>query len=283
MSDELRPSPLYKPVSLFVTCIVDMIYPQTGISVVEVLEHLGVEVRFPAGQTCCGQPAFNAGFQADARRVAKQFLTAFADAEVIVCPSGSCASMVRHYYPTLFADEPAWADRAAWTASITWEFTEYLVDGLGITDVGATLPPTKIAFHHACHGYRLMGLGDQSRTLAAHIDGVEIADLAGADQCCGFGGLFAVKMPEISGAMLNDKIKHINAADADTIVTGDCSCLTQMNGGLSRQHSGKRVTHIADVLARGLKHAEANGTPGDAPSADATSHDGAPSSDGTSA
>ena len=253
MSDELRPSPQDKPVSLFVTCMIDMIYPQTGVSVVKILEHLGIEVRFPLNQTCCGQPAFNAGFRHDAIPVAKQFLNAFADADVIVCPSGSCASMVRHYYPVLFEDDPVWLDKARWAASITWEFTEYLVDGLGITDIGAHLPPTKVAFHHACHGYRLMGLGSQAQELAAQVDGVEVNDLAGADQCCGFGGLFAVKMPEISGAMLNDKVKNINAADADMILTGDCSCMTQMNGGLSRQHSAKRVTHIADLLAQGLE------------------------------
>jgi L-lactate dehydrogenase complex protein LldE len=250
---DLRPSPLHKPVSLFVTCIVDMIYPQTGVSVVEILEHLGVEVRFPMAQTCCGQPAFNAGFRGDAKQVAKQFLTAFADAQVIVTPSGSCGSMVRHYYPELFHDDPEWRERAEWAADITWEFTEYLVDGLGITDIGAHLPPTKVAFHHACHGYRLMNLTSQAQTLAQEVDGVTVTELRGADQCCGFGGLFAVKMPEISGAMLNDKIGNINAADADVIITGDASCLTQMNGGLSRQQSDKRVMHIADLLAKGLK------------------------------
>ena len=254
MSDDLlRPSPMYKPVSLFVTCIVDMIYPETGVSVLEILEHLGVDVRFPLNQTCCGQPAYNAGFQNDARGVAKQFLTAFADAEVIVCPSGSCASMVRHYYPELFKGDPEWYDRATWAASITWELTEYLVDGLGVTDLGGKLPPTKIAFHHACHGYRLLNLSEQARTLAANIDGVTVNDLPGADQCCGFGGLFAVKMPEISGAMLNDKLKNIESTDADLIVTGDASCLTQMNGGLSRHASAKRVVHIADLLAQGIK------------------------------
>jgi L-lactate dehydrogenase complex protein LldE len=253
MTEDLRPSPKFKPVSLFVTCIIDMIYPHTGISVVEILEHVGVEVRFPLNQTCCGQPAFNSGFHADARAVARQFLTAFADADVIVCPSGSCASMVRHYYPELFRDDPAWLERAQWAANITWEFTEYLVDGLGITDLGAALPPTRVAFHHACHGYRLMGLGDQARALAEAVDGVTVTELKGADQCCGFGGLFAVKMPEISGAMLDEKVAHINSADADVIVTGDSSCLTQINGGLSRQQSAQRVLHIADLLARGLK------------------------------
>ncbi|MBZ0288372.1 MAG: (Fe-S)-binding protein [Anaerolineae bacterium] len=252
MSD-LRPSPRYKPVSLFVTCIVDMIYPHTGVSVVEILEHLGIEVRFPMGQTCCGQVGFNSGFQNDARAVARQFLTAFADAEVIVTPSGSCSSMVRHYYPELFKDDPEWYERAMWATNITWEFTEYLVDGLGITDLGAALPPTTVAFHDACHGLRLSGLKKQARQLAEGVEGVTVTDLAGSDQCCGFGGLFAVKMPEISGAMLRDKVNAIDASEADVIITGHASCLTQMNGGLSRGEKSKRVVHIADFLAQGLK------------------------------
>ena len=255
MSD-LRPSPRYKPVSLFVTCIVDMIYPHTGVSVVDILEHLGIEVRFPQAQTCCGQVGFNSGFQNDARAVAKQFLTAFADAEVIVTPSGSCASMVRHYYPELFKDDPEWYERAMWATNITWEFTEYLVDGLGIADLGAALPPTRVAFHDACHGLRLLGLKNQARQLAEHVDGVTVTDLTGADQCCGFGGLFAVKMPEISGAMLKDKVNAIDGSEADVILTGDASCLTQMNGGLSRGEKSKRVVHIADFLAQGLKAKE---------------------------
>ncbi len=263
MSEALRPSPRYKPVSLFVTCIVDMIYPQTGVAVVEVLERLGVEVRFPMAQTCCGQPAFNSGFWDDARTVARQFLTAFADAEVIVAPSGSCASMVRHYYPTLFEDDPEWYAQAAWAASITWEFTEYLVDGLGVTDLGArgaALPPTRVAFHDACHGLRLMGLHDQARTLVGSIPGVTLCELAGSDACCGFGGLFAVKMPEISAAMLRDKVANLAASDADVIVTGDASCLTQMNGGLSRSGHTRRVVHIADLLARSLRPGAGQGS-----------------------
>jgi L-lactate dehydrogenase complex protein LldE len=256
MSEDLRPSPRYKPVSLFVTCIVDMIYPQTGVSVVEILEHLGVEVRFPMNQTCCGQPAYNSGYQGDARTVAKQFLTAFEGAQVIVTPSGSCAGMVRHYYPELFKGDPEWYDRASWAADITWELTEYLVDGLGVTDMGAVVPPTKVAFHHACHGYRLLNLRTQAQELAQKIDGVTLTEMSGSDQCCGFGGLFSVKMPEISGAMLHDKVESISKTDADVIVTGDASCLTQMNGGLSRSDSPKRVMHIADLLAEGLRHRE---------------------------
>ncbi len=256
MSDSLRPSPLYKPVSLFVTCIVDMVFPNTGISVLEILEHLGVEVRFPMAQTCCGQPAFNSGFWNDAREVGKQFLTAFADAEVIVTPSGSCASMVQHYYPELFKDEPEWRERAEWAANITWEFTEYLVDGLGITDIGAKLPPTKVAFHDACHGLRLIKLDHQGRDLVKNVEGVEVTEMKGCDQCCGFGGLFSVKMPEISNAMLKDKVQNINASEADVILTGDASCMMQMNGGLSRNNSEKRVQHIAELLARGLKNGQ---------------------------
>ncbi len=250
----IRPSPRHKPVSLFVTCIIDTIYPQTGISVVEILEHLGVEVRFPLSQTCCGQPAFNAGFRDDARRVARQFLTAFDGAKVIVTPSGSCAAMVRHYYPELFEDDPEWRQRAVWASSITWEFTEYLVDGLGITDLGAKLPPTTIVSHDACHGQRMMELGVQARKLAQGVEGVTVAEMEDADRCCGFGGVFAVKMPEISGAMLERKIEGIKASGTDYVVTGDCSCIMQINGGLSRQGQTQRVMHIADFLARGLRN-----------------------------
>jgi len=256
MSHDLRPSPRYKPVSLFITCIADMIYPQTGVSVVEILERLGVEVRFPMAQTCCGQPAFNSGFRDESREVAKQFLTAFAGAQVIVCPSGSCASMVRDYYPELFKDDPEWRDRANWAANITWEFTEFLVDGLGVSDLGGKVEPTKVAFHDACHGLRMLNLYDQARALVGAVDGVTLTELKGCDQCCGFGGTFAVKMPEISSAMLADKVKAIASSEADVILTGDASCLTQINGGLSRAGDKHHVQHVADFLA-GALHGQA--------------------------
>jgi L-lactate dehydrogenase complex protein LldE len=245
-----RPDPKGKKVSLFVTCIVDMIYPDTGMSVVEVLERLGVAIDFPEGQTCCGQMGFNAGYRDDAKAVAKHFIEVFESSEVIVAPSGSCVSMVRHFYPELFKDDTAWRDRMTAVVSKTWELTEFLVDGLGITDVGAKLGhPVKVAIHDACHGLRMMGLQKQSRELLQHVGNLEVVDLNGADQCCGFGGLFAIKMPDVSGAMLNDKMTNIDASAADMIVTCDASCLTQMNGGLSRKHSPKRVVHIAEVLA----------------------------------
>lgn len=250
-----RESPIGKPVSLFVTCIVDMIYPQTGMSVVKILEHLGIEVDFPMEQTCCGQPAFNSGYSNEAKAVAKQFLRAFGQSQVIVTPSGSCAAMVRHEYPKLFEnDEISWKTLANRAASITWEFTEFLVDGLGIEDIGAQLPqPESFAIHDACHGLRLLGLHDAGRKLLDNVGNATVEPLQDCDVCCGFGGLFSVKMPAISNAMLTKKVENINESAAETIITGDASCLTQMNGGLSRQKSKKRVQHIADVLAKGLK------------------------------
>ena len=252
MTDDLRPSPRYKPVSLFVTCIIDAMFPQTGVSVVKILDHLGIETRFPMAQTCCGQPAFNTGFWDDARPVARQFLRAFADAEVIVTPSGSCATMIRHYYPELFKDDPQWRSVAHRAASITWEFSEYLVDGLGITDLGAAVPPMTVAFHDACHGLRGLGLKTQARDLVGHVEGVTIKEMEGSDRCCGFGGTFAVKMDEISNAMLSEKIQHIGEVEVDTVLTGDCSCMMNINGGLSRQGKTVRAMHLADLLAEGL-------------------------------
>ncbi|MCU0513923.1 MAG: (Fe-S)-binding protein [Anaerolineae bacterium] len=232
----------------------DMIYPDTGMAVVDVLEHLGLTVDFPAAQTCCGQPGFNAGYRGEAKQVARQFLRAFQDAEVIVTASGSCAAMVRHEYPALFADDPQWAAVARRIAASTWELTEFIVEGLGMTDLNLRLPQRQtFAFHDACHGLRLLGLGGAARTLVENIDNAVVVDLPECDVCCGFGGLFSVKMPEVSSAMLAKKLQFIEASAAETIITGDVSCLTQMNGGLARQQSKKRVCHVAEVLAQGLK------------------------------
>lgn len=253
MTEILRPSPRNKPVSLFVTCMVDTLYPHIGIAVVEILDKLGIAVKFPMGQTCCGQPAFNAGFWSDARAVSRNFITAFAEADLIVTPSGSCASMVRHYYLELFQDDPEMREKATRLASITWEFTEYLVDGLGITDIGAALPETTVAFHQACHGLRLMHLKTQGRQLVEAIEGVTVVDLPGAEECCGFGGLFSVKMSAISGAMLNTKLENIQQTPADYILTGDCGCLAQINGGLSRNKRPQQVMHIAEFMNKGLQ------------------------------
>ncbi|MCA9930239.1 MAG: (Fe-S)-binding protein, partial [Anaerolineales bacterium] len=197
-----RASPKGKRASLFVTCMVDMLYPETGMSVVTILEHLGVEVDFPMGQTCCGQPAFNAGYRQEARQVALQFIKAFRDAELIVVPSGSCGAMVRHEYPRLFAGDPLWQQEAERMASITWEFTEFVVDGLGITDLQARLPQKQtFAFHDSCHGLRLLGLKQAGRTLVGSMENAMVVEWDNSETCCGFGGLFSVKMADVSGAM----------------------------------------------------------------------------------
>jgi L-lactate dehydrogenase complex protein LldE len=248
-----RESPQGKRVSLFVTCMVDMLYPETAWAVVDILEYLQIEVDFPLEQTCCGQPAFNAGHRPAARQVAIQFLKAFKDAELIVTPSGSCAAMVRHEYPILFADDPRWRAEALRAAAITWEFTEYLVEGLGASDLHLRLPqPRSFAFHDSCHGLRMLGLGAAARALLGNMANAAVEELAECDVCCGFGGLFSVKMADVSGAMLERKITHILSCSEETIVCGDVSCMTHMNGGLARTHSTKRVQHIADVLAEGL-------------------------------
>lgn len=233
--------------------MVDMLYPETGWAVVAILEHLDIAVDFPPQQTCCGQPAFNAGDRTSAKQVATQYLKAFKDSEVIVTPSGSCAAMVRQEYPILFEDDPRWGDEAKRLSAITWEFTEFLVDGLGIRDLELRLPERRtFAFHDACHGLRMLGLGNASRSLLENTGNAHIETLTESDVCCGFGGLFSVKMAEVSGAMLERKIHSIQGCPAETIVTGDVSCMTHINGGLARTESPKRVQHIADVLADGL-------------------------------
>jgi L-lactate dehydrogenase complex protein LldE len=234
--------------------MVDMLHPQTGMSTVKVLEHVGLEVGFPQAQTCCGQPGFNAGYRDEACRVAEQFLVAFADAEVIVTPSGSCAAMVRHEYPSLFANDPQKHQEAERLAAITWELTEFLVEGLGLTDLSLSLPkPTTFAFHDACHGLRLLGLGAAGRQLIAQIKNVTVVEMEGSDSCCGFGGLFSVKMADVSGAMLARKINQIQACPAQ-LLTGDVSCLTHINGGLARADALPQVQHIADILAAAIEN-----------------------------
>lgn len=236
-------------VALFVTCIVDMLFPDAGEAALEILEKQGLTVEFPEAQTCCGQPAFNSGFQDDARPVAEHFIDVFKGYDAIVTPSGSCASMVRHYYPELFKDHVRKADAEA-VANKTWELTQYLVDVLGISNLGTRLSrPMRAAIHDSCHGLRGLGISQQPRTLLANVGNLTVVELAGHDQCCGFGGLFAIKMSEISGAMLKDKTTNIDATDCDIVIAGDASCALHMNGGLSRIQSTKRVVHVAEVLA----------------------------------
>jgi L-lactate dehydrogenase complex protein LldE len=232
---------------LFVTCIVDQIYPEIGLSTAELLERHGVEVHVPRGLTCCGQMAFNAGFREDAYAIGGRTIEVLRGQGDVVLPSGSCGSMIRHLYPELFHGTRHQA-AAEDLVSRTYELTEYLVDVLGVADVGASFSG-RIALHDACHGLRFMHLGRQARTLLEHVRGAEIVPLPGADVCCGFGGLFAVKQHAISEAMLAEKLENVEAAAPDLVVTGDASCMTQIAGGLSRRKSKARARHIAEVLA----------------------------------
>ncbi len=247
-----RELPLGKKVSLFVTCMVDALFPEVGIATVKILEHLGIAVDFPKQQTCCGQPGYNGGYWNEARHVADKLLAAFQDSEVIVTPSGSCAAMIRHEYQHLYADDPEKLAQSQKLAGKIWELTEFLVDGLGITDIGARLPDSQtFAFHDSCHALRHMGLGSQARTLVNNIENANLIDLEGHDECCGFGGLFSVKMPDVSGAMLAEKMAKIEACPAQ-VLSLDVSCMAHINGGLAKKSSQHQVRYIAEILAAGL-------------------------------
>jgi len=235
-------------VSLFVTCLVDQIFPHVGEATVELLRRVGVEVDFPEEQTCCGQPAFNDGFWPQAREVARQFLRAFSDSEMIVSPSGSCVTMVREYYPLLFREDPKLHGRAQEIGKRTYELSEFLVRVLGVEDVGASFR-RKVTYHASCHGLRGLGLREEPLRLLRNVRGLELIDLPGWDECCGFGGLFSVKMPHLSSAILEEKIRNIVSTGAEIVVATDISCLMHIAGGLSRKGIPVRTMHLAEILA----------------------------------
>ena len=237
-----------KKVTLFIQCLVDTIYPEVGEAMVQVLRKLDVKPSCPTDQTCCGQPAFNSGYRKAARAAARHFIQVFENAEIIVCPSGSCVTMVRHHYPELFANEPGWLQGAKRLATRTYEFTEYLVDVLGVEDLGAHFHG-KLTYHDSCHLLRGIGVKEQPRTLLRHVEGVEFIEMNNSDQCCGFGGAFSVKYADISTAMVTDKVKNIIESGADTVVGCDMGCLMNIQGMLSRMGSKIRVKHISQVLA----------------------------------
>ena len=238
-------------VSLFVTCLVDQLWTSIGVSSVEVLRRVGCEVEFDQRQTCCAQPAFNTGYLKEARQVAQRFIEIYeaSDAQAIVSPSGSCTAMVRHY-PELFADDPEWLPRAQTIAARTHELSSFLIRVLKVEDVGASWTG-KITWHDACHGLRDLNLKHEPRTLIRNVRGAEFVELEHADACCGFGGTFSVKYPEISVAILDQKIDAIERAGVQAVVSGDASCLMQIGGRLSRKGSKVRVMHLAELLAAG--------------------------------
>ncbi len=235
-------------VQLFVTCLVDSFFPKTGQAVVDVLSHLGISVDFAREQTCCGQPQFNAGLRKDARAIAEHTIKVFEKTTGdIVTPSGSCAHMFRHNYTELFEGDSNWHPRAKALAARTYEFTEYLVDKLGVTNVGAKWDGM-LTYHPSCHTLRGINVDKQPRTLLANIHGATLVELPHAEECCGFGGIMSVEHPELSAEWLKRKISNLEATQAPTLVVTDAGCLMHIAGGLNRQKKSQRVVHIAEVL-----------------------------------
>ena len=236
-------------VQLFITCLIDTLQPQIGLAAVDVLNRVGVEVSFPEGQTCCGQPAFNAGMRFESRQTAEHTITVLEQtAGPIVIPSGSCTAMIRHGYPELFAEDTEWLPRVETIACRTFEFTEFLVDELGVADVGARFSG-KLTYHPSCHLTRGLGVEHQPRTLLVNVREAEIIELPHQEDCCGFGGVFSIKHPEISAEMLQRKITNIKTTEAPVVVVCDTGCMMHIGGGLHRQKQMSKVMHIAEVLA----------------------------------
>ncbi|MGH3437237.1 MAG: (Fe-S)-binding protein [Sciscionella sp.] len=227
-------------VALFATCLTDTLYPDTARAVVRLLERMGCTVEFPAAQTCCGQMHFNTGYAEQAARLARRSVEIFAGYEAVVAPSGSCAAMVREVYPELCGDS-ALTQRA-------YELSEFLVDVLQVTDVGAYFPH-RVTYHPTCHSLRMLGVGDKPLRLLRAVRGLELAELPDADVCCGFGGTFALKNAETSTAMLSDKMRSVLGTGAEVVTAGDNSCLMHIGGGLSRLRTGTRALHLAEILA----------------------------------
>ena len=237
-----------KQVSLFVTCMVDQLFPNVGIAMADVLERLGYRVDFPENQTCCGQPAFNSGYRAEARCVARHFLETFAASEQIVVPSGSCTSMIAHHFADLFQKEPETLALVHAMEKKVFEFATFLTDVARVEDVGARFEDV-VTFHDGCHALRELGIRTAPRRLLARVQGLELREMMPAEECCGFGGTFAVKFAELSGAMARTKIDAILSTGAKTVVSLDASCLMQIQGALSRAGHTIRTMHLAEVLA----------------------------------
>lgn len=238
--------------SLFVTCIIDQLYPDVGESVVSLLRRLGVNLDFPGAQTCCGQPAFNSGFWSDAKPLARRTIDLLQNDRYVVVPSGSCASMIRVFYSELFHDEPRMRAPIASLAARTFELSEFIVDILGITDLSVYAnrnpPIQKITYHEGCHLRRELGVLTQPRTLINSLPGIELIEMEQSEVCCGFGGAFSVKYPEISGAMLDDKLHFAANTAAAAITSCDSSCLMHIGGGIQKRGIPIRPLHIAQLL-----------------------------------
>jgi L-lactate dehydrogenase complex protein LldE len=234
--------------SIMITCLGDTFFPEVGVAMVKLLRQLGVTVDFPAGQTCCGMPFFNSGYHADAAEVAARTVRIFERSEHVVVPSGSCAWMVKAEYPGLLSHDPALKAAALSLAARTRELSQFLVEVLGVSAVSSSFRG-KVTYHDSCHLLRGLGESAAPRALLANVPGVELVELPGADECCGFGGSFSVRLPEVSSAILRKKLDNVERTGADCLVACDGGCLMQMGGGLSRRASRVRALHLAQVLA----------------------------------
>lgn len=239
-------------VSLFVTCLADQFYPNVGVSTVRLLRKLGCAVEFPEGQTCCGQPAFNSGYAGEARQVARRLLDTFEHADYIVCPSGSCAGMIHHYYPVLFRDEPEQLARVHRLIDKTYELTQFIVRVLGVSDVGGRFPH-RVTYHPSCHGTRLLGVKEEPLNLLKHVRDMELISLEKAEDCCGFGGTFAVKMSDISIAMVEEKVDNILSTDASYLVSTDMGCIMNIAGNMQKRGIKVKALHLAELLYEAIR------------------------------
>lgn len=240
-------------VSLFITCLSDAIYPKVGEAMARLLARYGVELSFPKVQTCCGQPAFNSGYWKEARESARTILDAFEDSDFVISPSGSCTGML-HHYPKLFENDPVMLERTERLQRKSYEFTQFLVNVLGVTDLGASFPH-KVTYHPSCHGSRLLGVKEEPIRLMNSVKGLELVPLPFAEDCCGFGGTFAVKMADISGAMVSEKAMHVLETEAEVLVGLDMACLMNIAGNLRYRGEPVRVMHLAELLYEGVKGA----------------------------
>jgi L-lactate dehydrogenase complex protein LldE len=241
-------------VSLFITCLSDALFPPVGEAMARLLARYGVKLDLPKTQTCCGQPAYNSGYWEEARRSASTLLDAFEDSDFVVSPSGSCTYMI-HHYPELFKDDPVKLAKANALAEKTYEFTQFMVQVLGVTDLGAYFPHA-VAYHPSCHGSRLLGAKDEPKALLDNVGGMWLVPIPFAEDCCGFGGTFAVKMADISGAMVTEKVDHIKETEAEVLVGLDMACLMNIGGNLRFRGEKVRVMHLAELLYEGVTNRE---------------------------
>ena len=237
-------------IALFITCLVDGLYPDVGKATVALLERLGHRVDVPLSQTCCGQMHLNTGYTREARPMVRNFAETFAGYDAVVTPSGSCAGSVRHQHHGVATrtGDSTLVERVDSVAGRTYELSEFLVDVLGVTDVGARYPH-RVTYHPTCHSLRLLRVGDRPLRLLRAVRGIDLVELPAAEQCCGFGGTFALKNADVSTAMLADKMTNVLQTGAEVVTAGDASCLMHIGGGLSRLRSGVRPVHLAEILA----------------------------------